>query len=391
VTERWITGRAKLRTAVVLTTIATPEVVEGYIDNARSYGHSDIGFIVIGDLKTPHEAARQVLERVRADGFLAEYWDIEEQKRWLARFPELDQMIPYNSDNRRNLGFLIALERGAEVIISTDDDNFATPDEDFFGLHGIVGETVEAKTVHSTNGWFNPCSLLEFDPPVPVYSRGYPFGKRWQDELSFGVETGRVAVNMGLWLGDPDVDAITRLALPVRSLRLKSNRQVMLGKDCYMPINTQNTAVHRDAMPAFYFVLQGIKIDGMVMDRYGDIWAGFFLNKAASHVGDRVTVGGPLVQHARNQHDLLRDLQNELWGMLLTEYLVPYIEEMPLSESTYCGMYSEMAERLKDIPLHPHPAVQQYLGALSTAMTTWATVCRQLLPSVAIPSSRYPR
>ena len=64
---------------------------------------------------------------------------------------------------------------------------------------------------------------------------------------------------MGLWLGDPDIDAVTRLALPVRSLGLKSNQQVMLGKNCYMPINTQNTAVHRDAMPAFYFVLQGTR------------------------------------------------------------------------------------------------------------------------------------
>lgn len=293
-------------------------------------------------------------------------------------------MIPYNSDNRRNLGFLIALERGAEIVISTDDDNFATPDEDFFGAHSIVGKMVEMKAVHSSNGWFNPCSLLEFDPPVPVYSRGYPFGKRWQDKLCFGVERGRVAVNMGLWLGDPDIDAVTRLALPVRSLGLKSE-QLMLGHDTYMPINTQNTAVLCDAMPCFYFVLQGLKIDGTVMDRYGDIWAGLFLNKAASHMGDRVTVGRPLVQHSRNQHNLLWDLQNELWGMLLTEYLVPYVEEMPLSENTYSGTYREIAERLKDIPLHPHPAVQQYLGALSTAMGTWADACQQLVGLVLEP------
>ena len=367
-----------MRTAVVLTTIDTPKVVKGYVENAQRYGHSDVGFIVIGDRKTPHEAARQVLEEVRADGFAAEYWDIEEQQQWLRRFPKLDRMIPYNSDNRRNLGFLIALERGAEIIVSMDDDNFATLNEDLFGTHSIVGETVETKAVHSSNGWFNPCSLLEFDPPVPVYSRGYPFGKRWHDQLSFGRERGRVALNMGLWLGDPDIDAVTRLALPVRSLGLKSNQQVMLGKNCYMPINTQNTAVHRDAMPAFYFVLQGIKIDGMVMDRYGDIWAGLFLNKVASHIGDRITVGGPLVQHTRNQHDLLGDLQNELWGMLLTENLIPYIEEMPLRAWTYCGAYLEMAEGLRDFN-HPHAAIRDYLGRLSSCMATWVDCCESLL------------
>jgi hypothetical protein len=378
VSERRITGRVELRTAVVLTTINIPEVVKGYVDNARRYSHSDIGLIVIGDLKTPHEAARQVLEGVRADGFAAEYWDIEAQQRWLRRFPKLEEMIPYNSDNRRNLGFLIALERGAESIICTDDDNFAVPSEDFFGAHGVVGETVETKAVNSSNGWFNPCSLLEFDPPVPVYSRGYPFGRRWQDELAFSVERGRVVANMGLWLGDPDIDAVTRLALPVRSLGLKSKQQVMLGKDCYMPINTQNTAVHRDAMPTFYFVLQGIEIDGMAMDRYGDIWAGLFLNKAASHIGDRITVGGPLVQHTRNQHDLLRDLRNELWGMLITEDLIPYMEAMPLRARTYCGAYREMAEGLRHFN-HPHRAIREYLGKLSNAMATWVDCCEALL------------
>jgi len=366
-----------VKKAVVVTTISPPEVVKAYAENARRYGHREIGLIVIGDRKTSHQEARRIVQEASGGGFEAEYWDVEEQEAWLARFPALAGMIPWNSDNRRNVGFLIALERGAETVISTDDDNFAIPEWDFFGEHAIVGQTVEMRTVGSSNSWFNPCSLLRFEPPLRVYSRGYPFGKRWQDEPLFAEGGGRVVVNLGLWLGEPDVDAVTRLAIPVTSLGLISER-IMLAPGCLMPINTQNTAVHRDAMAAFYFVLQGIEINGMPMDRYGDIWAGFFLNKVASHLGDRLTVGPPLVQHARNHHDLLRDLQNEFWGMLLTEHLVPLIESAHLTASNYCDAYRELAEVLRMSPLDTSVTVRAYMEQLCAAMVAWADACEKL-------------
>lgn len=367
-----------MRTCVVVTTINVPEVILGYAENALRYGHDDVGFLVVGDKKTPDEPAQDVVDRVKVSGLRAEYWDIELQEKWLKPFPRFNEIIPYNSDNRRNIGFLAALEKGAEVVVSIDDDNYAIADEDFFGAHAIVGQEVTLTSVHASNGWFNPCGLLEFEPNIAVYSRGYPFGKRWNDKVTFGRASGRVAVSMGLWTGDPDVDAVTRLAGPVRSLGLKARQPSFLLENCYMPINSQNTAVHRDAMPAFYFVLQGAKIDGLIMDRYGDIWAGFFLNKVVAHIGDRIAVGSPLVKHVRNRHDLLRDLQNELWGMVITEYLASHIDGVPLASRTYAGSYAELAESIKGIDLYPHAAVHAYLMDLSEAMQIWLEVCRQV-------------
>lgn len=367
-----------MKVAVVVTTIGVPDLLLAYADNALRNDHGAVEFVVIGDLKTPHDAARKVIEQIRRVGFSAEYWDIPMQQEWMRRFPGLEEMIPHNSDNRRNVGFLLALERGAQNIIALDDDNYAVEGTDFFGAHSIVGRSVEATAVSSSNGWFNPCQLLRLEPEVRIYSRGYPFGKRWQDEVRFGEGGGRVVVNMGLWVGDPDVDAVTRLALPVKSLGLQTERTILL-QDCYMPINSQNTAVHRDAMPTFYFVPQAVRIDGMLMDRYGDIWAGFFLNKAVSHMGDKIAVGPPVVDHRRNKHDLLRDLQNEFWGMLITEYLVPHIAEMSLSANTYLGTYQEIAENLRGISIHHHPAVTEYIARLSSSMEKWTKVCEQLM------------
>ena len=61
-----------MRTAVVVTTINPPEVAKAYAVNAGQFGHKQIGFIVIGDRKTPHEEARRIVREANGDGFEAE-------------------------------------------------------------------------------------------------------------------------------------------------------------------------------------------------------------------------------------------------------------------------------------------------------------------------------
>ena len=209
-----------MKTAIVLTTIRIPDLLEEYTTNFEMYNHEDVEFIVIGDLKTPAEA-RKIIGNIRERGFEADYFDIFQQEEWMQRFPELKQMIPYNSDNRRNIGYLIAVERGADVIISLDDDNYVG-EEDYLKGHQIVGTVQTLKTVKSSNRWFNPCSLLEMEPRRIIYPRGFPYSKRWKDDARFTTSTGRVVINAGLWLRDPDVDAITNLNESIKAVALNS-------------------------------------------------------------------------------------------------------------------------------------------------------------------------
>ena len=171
-----------MQIAFVLTTIRLPNLLKGYAQNAKEYNHEDVGFIVIGDNKTPHNAVRLLLRQVENEGFIAEYWSVERQNRWLKDFPKIDKIVPYNSDNRRNIGFLIAAQEGAEIIISLDDDNHVTSG-DYIGSHSVLGNKVELETISSKNNWFNPCSMLKTEPQRPIYSRGYPYSKRFRDKI----------------------------------------------------------------------------------------------------------------------------------------------------------------------------------------------------------------
>lgn len=369
-----------MKIALVLTTINVPDLLYGYADNLEKYGHKDeVEFIVIGDKKTPNEA-NEPLERIRGRGFEAEFLDVPRQEEWLRRFPELKEIIPYNSDNRRNIGYLIAVERGAEVIISIDDDNYVM-EEDYLEAHKIVGSVMELKTASSSNGWFNICSLLKTEPPRTIYPRGFPYSKRWRDDAKFTTSSGRIVMNAGLWLDDPDVDAITRLNEPIRAVSASPER-IMLAPGVYSPMNTQNTAFHRDVLPCYYFITMDVVIDGNKIDRYGDIWSGFFALKVINHMNDRVSFGPPTANHVRNKHNLLKDLQNELWGMILTESLVPIMDSIELTAATYEEAYLELAKSLEQRAISNEnftTGVKKYFSKVTSAMEVWIDVCKEIM------------
>src|ERR1051325_3529749 len=100
---------------------------------------------------------------------------LDEQEAFLARFPSMRGRIPYDSDNRRNIGFLMALERGADLLISIDDDNYALDDVDFAGQHLAAGETLDMAATESSDGWINLCALLESSTSDPIFPRGFPY------------------------------------------------------------------------------------------------------------------------------------------------------------------------------------------------------------------------
>lgn len=370
-----------MTTYIVLTTINMPSLLNEYADNFKRYGHhGEAGFIVVGDLKTPPEVAGLMSDLTRR-GFEALYLDVAAQKKWLKGFPKLEKIIPYNSDNRRNIGYLVAAQRGADRIICIDDDNFVGED-DFLAGHNITGLTQKLPQVSSSNGWFNICSMMDTAPPSVIYPRGYPYSQRNQDGIH-SVETvaGRVAINAGLWFEDPDVDAVSRLNGRVRTISINRPR-LTLAPGTWSPINTQNTCFHRDVLPCFYYVEMGASIKGMAIDRYGDIWAGYLARKVIDAVGDKVAFGPPAAIHKRNQHNLLKDLQQELWGMIFTEKLVEILRSITLTGKGYSSLYVELATALekdvRDNNKHYEPEMCSLFLKIADNMKIWVDACESI-------------
>jgi hypothetical protein len=370
------------RMHVVATTINFPNFLQTYRENLQKFGHiDDVKMWVVGDKKTPPEGAAFASEQ-RQQGLDVDYLDPESQERWLKRFPDLDAIIPWNTDNRRNVGFLRALEEGCEILVSIDDDNYPLAHSDFYGGHIDTGRQVEREVFTSDNGWFNLCSELVIEPAVDVVPRGYLYRKRFAKQASLGKKQVTLAAHAGLWLGDPDVDAATRLAFPIRATGTKK-RNIALQPGVWSPINTQNTSIARRAIPAYYYIRMLEQLPGAKLDRYGDIWSGYFLTRCAEHLGEAIGIGQPEVDHVRNVHDLLADLRAEFWGMVLTPHFIDTLRAGTLEGNDYVSSARSLASLLEasagDIEQKANVAgVADYIRRISHHLRVWVDVCVEL-------------
>lgn len=332
---------------IVVTTIFEPRFLDGYVENLAIHGHDDAGIIVIIDRKTPPTVYERCLYHAKR-GRRVLCPTLDEQERFLARFGSLAARIPYDSDNRRNIGFLMALERGADVMITIDDDNYVLDDSDFIAEHTVAGTRVTLPEISSSDGWINLCDMLESNVATDIFPRGFPyFARRTTRELTRNVAEAEVAINVGLWLSDPDVDAMTRLTLAPNISRFRGEN-VLLATNTWTPINTQNTAVVRDAIAAYYYVRMGFSLGGLRIDRYGDILSGYLLQKVVKTRGAGIRVGTPIADHRRTPHNLFKDLYHELAGMVLLEDILPWLQDLPLQSGSYATLYASLADALED-------------------------------------------
>src|SRR3954471_12275146 len=99
-----------MKSAIVTTTINVPVLLEEYIKNTIKYKH-DCMFIIIGDKKTPAEAKVYCMGLKKTYNVDLEYLDVEDQEKYLKRFPELHNHLVWSSIQRRNIGMLMAYEK----------------------------------------------------------------------------------------------------------------------------------------------------------------------------------------------------------------------------------------------------------------------------------------
>src|SRR5215213_1418474 len=96
-------------TFLVITSIAGSDnpVLKQIAKEAKQHS---VPLIVIGDTKSPAD--------FNLEG--CDFYSVEKQKSlsW-----DLAAKLPYKHYARKNLGYLVAVSQGAEIIIETDDDN----------------------------------------------------------------------------------------------------------------------------------------------------------------------------------------------------------------------------------------------------------------------------
>jgi len=246
--------------------------------------------------------------------------------------------IPWNSIQRRNIGYLIALKRGADIIASIDDDNIPF---DNWGQDISVGKDVTEKCISDT---LICDSLYEHKDCTrqKIWHRGFPVQNLEERYLRKEfIKTGNVAIEAGLWNGDPDVDAICRIAGGPFNLKF-SNLRFLIDNTCFSPFNTQNTFFSKEAA-----ICMCLPYD---IGRMDDIWASYMTQRIMREINKFVLFTGPTVFQDRNIHDLTKDLQNEMIGYRNTLHFINRLNKINVNGKSIIEMYNSIINGIIDLP-----------------------------------------
>ncbi len=242
----------------------------------------DWQLVVIGDKKTPPDFK---LKR-------GTYVSPQEQEKYDKK---LSDAIGWNSIQRRNIGFLLAYDMGADIIATIDDDNIPF---DTWGNNLLIGEEVEVDYYETDLPAFDAVGATNYPA---LWHRGFPLPLLPKRDYKRKSRKKVVAdVQADFWNGDPDIDAICRME---HAPECKfDNGKFPMAANKPAPFNSQNTFLKRSVIKD-YFVIPHV-------GRMDDIWASYYVQAK----GHTVVFAQASVEQKRNDHDLIRDMTLEYLG-----------------------------------------------------------------------------
>lgn len=264
----------------------------------------DWNLIVVGDKKTPVDWQWQGVQ----------FLSVEAQMQLDSAFAKV---CPFNHYARKNIGYLKAIQLGAQVIAETDDDNI--PYNSFLIA---VDRYVKGHLVRRF-GWEN---VYTHFADTKIWPRGFPL-EHINDSLKSKSSLGELftsdcPIQQYLADGDPDVDAIYRLTTQ-EEIKFKPNT-IIISDGTFCPFNSQNTLWWPETYPLLY-------LPSFVSFRMTDIWRSFIAQVCLYKLGKNLAFREATVLQVRNAHSLINDLKDEVPGYLNNLKIMEILGELPLS------------------------------------------------------------
>lgn len=284
--------------------------------------------IVVGDKKTPKDWG---------------YKDVffmpcrPEEKEWFEGYD------PFNHYARKNIGYLEAIKRGAELIYDSDDDN----------IPNIYWEVREQKCFANDSvgmGWFNVYSLFSSNF---IWPRGFSLSNLKKYPSIGSQRINASSIQQGLSDGEPDVDAIWRLVANRKNI-FNEKVSIYLKPNTWCPFNSQSTWWFPKAFPLMYLPVYS-------SFRMTDIWRSFVAQKCLWALGEGVAFHSPSeVYQDRNEHDLMKDFADEVPGYLNNDKIVEILSGLTLKqgEENVCSNMLTCYQALVDKNILPENEIR---------------------------------
>jgi len=292
------------KTALIVTTISSPNQVLKEL--ASGANENDWAFYCIGDLKTPDDFVLDGCE------FISHKQQISDSTQ------QLSKLLPDNHYARKNFGYLKAIASGVDVIVETDDDNLPLPS--FWQSHETE---LQSELLEGSSKWVN---AYQYFTKELVWPRGFPLDRILTpvgENINSNLGVVHSPVQQFLANGDTDVDAIFRLVLSNEIEFQDREYPLTLGRGMWCPFNSQSTKWHKDAFKLMY-------LPSHCSFRMTDIWRSFVVQACLWANNWNLTFCNASVHQDRNEHNLIKDFEDEVPGYLNNDVITEELGKLPL-------------------------------------------------------------
>ena len=292
-------------------------------------------FAVITTIQEPTDAVREMHRRlmehggrlvVAGDKKGPASWDLPDcdflslNDQFRSGF-SLASPLPVGHYARKNIGYLSAIRAGADCIYETDDDNAPLPSwaprfENISNVRKLSGKG-GSRWVNVYHGFSRDRNIWPRGLPLPEINPSSAF------DLRPSTSDLHAPIQQGLVNGSPDVDAVWRLTQD-RLFEFDANDSLWLGPGEWSPFNTQSTWWFPAAYPLMY-------VPGYCSFRMCDIWKSFVAQRCLWAMGFGVVFHAPEVFQQRNEHDLMKDFEDEVPGYLSNARIADVLDGLSLA------------------------------------------------------------
>ena len=245
----------------------------------------DYRLIVVGDRKSPEDWHCKNVDYISV---------LQQEKLHF----KLATVLPYNHYCRKMLGYLKAMQNGANYIIDTDDDNIPKINWRFPKFEG------KYDCITKGEGFVN---IYQLYTKQKIWPRGLPLkliNTQFELEKKIEIKECKVGIWQGLADEDPDVDAIYRLTND-KACYFEEREPVVCGQSIISPFNTQNTIIRKELFVLMY-------LPTYVTFRFTDILRGLVAQPIMWLYGYQLGFVNATVVQKRNPHDYMKDFISEI-------------------------------------------------------------------------------
>lgn len=299
--------------------------------------------VTIGDKKSPDNWGQEGVTYFSADD--------QEQLPY-----SLIQKLPWNLPARAMVGYLCAIEQGAEVISQVDDDNIPLKVWDVPPFEGTYAHVTEP-------GFVN---IYKYFTDTFIWPRGYPLDKILeQKKPSEELRAGSVGIWQHLADNDTDVDAIYRLTQG-DTIVFAQRDPLVLSEGVASPFNCQSTTYEKTAFPLLYLPVY-------ISPRESDIVRGLIAQPILWCAGKTLGFTSPTVTQDRNPHNYLKDFAAEMLIYLHSEDIFTTAVQVAHPDKTISenlrAVYEALIEK-KFIPAQELEVLDAWLSDITTLTKT---------------------